>query len=180
MADYGSPVRAHEKFRPISISLSPTGEWIYDFGQNFAGVIRANIKGKYAQKIVFRHAEVLHDGELFVKSLRTAKATIEYTCRAGQQVYSPKLTYMGFRYVGVRGIEPENIRLEALALYSDVPVIGHFSCSDPLINQLQKNIVWGGKSNFVDIPTDCPQRDERQGWTGDLAVFSEKHVLILK
>lgn len=171
-AQYGLPVRKQGMLQPINSEASPSGEWIYDFGQNFAGVISARIKGKSGQKIVFRHAEVLVDQELFVKSLRTAKATATYICTDGDQDYSPKLTYMGFRYVGVTGVEPENIELEAFVLHSDFKEIGQFECSNALLNQLQNNIRWGGKSNFVDVPTDCPQRDERQGWTGDIAVFA--------
>lgn len=172
LAQYGPPVRVQEIMQPISMTYSPSGETIYDFGQNFAGVISARIKGKRNQEIIFRHAEVLVGGELFVKSLRTAKATATYICVDGEQVYSPKLTYMGFRYVGLRGIAPEDIELTAYVLHSAFDEIGSFSCSNELITQLQSNIRWGGRSNFVDIPTDCPQRDERQGWTGDIAVFA--------
>lgn len=172
VAQYGDSVKAHEIFKPISVEKAPSGEIIYDFGQNFAGVIKAEINGKDGQKIVFRHAEVLYKGELFVKSLRTAKATAEYICRDGAQEYSPSLTYMGFRYVGVSGIDEKDLKLSAAALYTDIEQNGGFECSDALINRLQKNIEWGGKSNFVDIPTDCPQRDEREGWTGDIAVFA--------
>ena len=111
--------------------------------------------------------------ELFVKPLRTAKAEATYICKDGEQEYSPRFTYMGFRYVGVRGIEPENIELSAIVLHSDIEETGTFSCSNELINRLQENIRWSGKSNFVDIPTDCPQRDEHLGWTGDIAVFAK-------
>lgn len=133
----------------------------------------AKIKGKAKQEIVFQHAEILVEKELFVKPLRTAKAEATYICKDGEQEYSPRFTYMGFRYVGVRGIEPENIELSAIVLYSDIEETGTFSCSNELINRLQENICWSGKSNFVDIPTDCPQRDERLGWTGDIAVFAK-------
>ncbi|GIP18694.1 alpha-L-rhamnosidase [Paenibacillus montaniterrae] len=172
LAQYGEAVRVQQVMKPISCTYSPSGELIYDFGQNFAGVISAKLRGNEKQKIVFRHAEVLVDGELFVKSLRTAKATATYICKQGEQEYSPRLTYMGFRYVGVRGIDPEELELSALVLHSDFEEIGTFECSNEWINKLQSNIRWGGKSNFVDIPTDCPQRDERQGWTGDIAVFA--------
>ncbi len=171
-AEYGAPVKAVVTLEPVAVFSSPNGERIYDFGQNFAGVIDAEICGREGQKIVFRHAEVLVNGELFTKPLRTAKAQAEYTCREGRQRYSPRMTYMGFRYVGVRGVREEDLKLKALVLSSDMEETGHFSCSDPRINQLQHNIVWGGRSNFVDIPTDCPQRDERMGWTGDIAVFA--------
>ena len=169
---YGCPVTAHKTLRPMKIFTSPHGECIYDFGQNFAGVVNLKIDGKKGQKINVRHAEVLHEGELYVDSLRTAKAGITYICEEGRQIYTPRLTYMGFRYVGIRGIEADKIQVSANALYSDIDEIGSFSCSNPMLNLLQNNILWSAKSNFVDIPTDCPQRDERQGWTGDISVFS--------
>lgn len=172
LAHYGAPVRRQETLSPISMFTSPSGELIYDFGQNFAGVIAAEIHGSKRQVVTFRHAEVLFENELFVKSLRTAKASAIYHCIDGKQFYSPRLTYMGFRYVGVSGIDAQALDLKAYVLHSDLEETGSFTCSNPLLNQLQSNIRWGGKSNFVDIPTDCPQRDERQGWTGDLAVFA--------
>ena len=171
-ASYGPAVTAHEEFSPVSCTR--VGNClVYDFGQNFAGVVRLKIRGKRGQKILVRHAEILNpDGSLNTAFLRTAKARIEYTCVDGEQTYSPRFTYMGFRYVGVEGIEAENIDVTAAALYSDLADNGGFSCSNEMLNQLQSNIRWGAKSNFVDIPTDCPQRDERMGWTGDIAVFS--------
>lgn len=173
MAQYGEPVRAHERFTSVHRFTAKSGEVVYDFGQNFAGVIEARIRGVRGRTIVFRHAEVLVDGELFVKSLRTAKASATYICSDGEQTYSPRLTYMGFRYVGVTGIDAEDIELSAHALYSTIGSNASFECSNPDLNRLQENIRWGGKSNFVDIPTDCPQRDEREGWTGDIAVFAK-------
>lgn len=173
LAEYGSPVRAHEVMKPVSCKKLASGELVYDFGQNFAGVVHAVIKGKAGQRVVFRHAELLKaDGTLNTALLRSAKATATYTCKDGEQVYSPRYTYMGFRYVGVTGVEQEDIELTALALYSDVETNGSFECSNELINKLQSNIRWSSKSNFMDIPTDCPQRDERMGWTGDIAVFA--------
>ncbi len=172
VAEFGSPVRAHEVLKPVAVTYAG-GETIYDFGQNFAGVIRAKIKGTAGQTVVFRHAEVLHaDGTLFTEILRSAKETATYTCKDGVQEYSPRLSYMGFRYVGVSGIDEKDLELEAVALYSDMKITGSFECSDSRINRLQQNIMWSSKSNLFDIPTDCPQRDERMGWTGDIAVFS--------
>ncbi|MBO7369041.1 MAG: family 78 glycoside hydrolase catalytic domain [Clostridia bacterium] len=172
IASYGDLVTAHEVMTPVSV-VKNGDELIYDFGQNFAGVICAEIKGEKGQTVIFRHAEVLDsNGQLLTKLLRSAKATAKYICSDGEQVYSPRLTYMGFRYVGVSGIAEENIKLSAFALYSDIKNTGAFECSNELINKLQQNIVWSAKSNFVDIPTDCPQRDERMGWTGDIAVFA--------
>ena len=172
-ARYGCRVIAHERLKPLAHFPAKNGkEEIYDFGQNFAGVVSLKIKGKAGQKVTVRHAENITDGDLNVKSLRTAKATIVYICHEGEQEYSPRLTYMGFRYIGIEGIAPENIEVSAIALYSDFEETGSFACSDPLLNQLQSNIRWSGKSNFVDIPTDCPQCDERMGWTGDIAIFA--------
>lgn len=170
---YGAKVVEHEVFKPIATYPAKNGkETIYDFGQNFAGVVRLKINGKRGQRINVRHAELVLDGDLCVKSLRTAKATATYFCAEGEQVYSPRLTYMGFRYIGVEGISQDNIDVEAVALYSEIEQVGSFECSNELLNKLQSNIVWSGKSNFVDIPTDCPQRDERQGWTGDISIFA--------
>lgn len=171
-ATYGSLTQAHEEFKPISVKKLGN-ELIYDFGQNFAGVIKLKLKGKKGQAITVKHAEILNnDGTLCTAILRSAKATATYTCVDGVQEYSPKLTYMGFRYASVLGIEEENVEVSAIALYSDVEENGSFACSNEMINQLQSNIAWSAKSNFVDIPTDCPQRDERMGWTGDIAVFA--------
>lgn len=172
LADYGQPVRVQQVLRPVGQTVAPSGELVYDFGQNFAGVVRARIRGGHGQTVVFRHAEVTVDGELFVKSLRTAKATATYTCVDGEQEYSPRFTYMGFRYVGVTGVDADALELEALVLHSDLDETGAFTCSDERLDALQSAIRWGGRSNFVDIPTDCPQRDEREGWTGDYAVFA--------
>jgi alpha-L-rhamnosidase len=172
IAQYGPPVRVQRTMHPVTQTIAPSGELVYDFGQNFAGVIHARLRGSRGQTVVFRHAEVLIGGELFVQSLRTAKATATYTCVEGEQTYSPRQTYMGFRYVGVTGIDPDELELTAFVLHSDIPVTGTFSCSNPLLNRLQSAIEWGGRSNLVDIPTDCPQRDEREGWTGDYAVFA--------
>ena len=172
-AEYGAPVRAHEVMHPMAITTAKDGEVIYDFGQNFAGVIHMKLNGKAGQVITVRHAEILNpDGTLNTTFLRTAKATATYICRDGEQEYSPRFSYMGFRYAGVKGIDPKELEIEAVALYSDVAQHGGFHCSDEMLNKLQSNITWSAKSNFVDIPTDCPQRDERMGWTGDINVFA--------
>ena len=173
-ATYGQLVRAQEHMLPVSVNELPDGGIIYDFGQNFAGVVQLRIRGAAAgQTVIVRHAELLDpEGRLFTAFLRSAKCTATYICREGDQEYSPRLTYMGFRYVEVKGIAREQVDVSALALYSDLARTGEFTCSDERLNQLQSNIVWSAKSNFVDIPTDCPQRDERMGWTGDIAVFA--------
>lgn len=173
VAAFGAPVRVREELKPVSRKTLESGEVIYDFGQNFAGVIRAKINGRRGQKIIFRHAEILKkDGTLFTELLRSAKQTATFICAGGEQEYSPKLTYMGFRYVGVSGVDINDLELSAYVLSSDLEKNGNFECSDERINRLQQNILWSSKSNLFDIPTDCPQRDERMGWTGDIAVFA--------
>lgn len=170
---YGLPVVAHEILNPIAWFTAPSGELICDFGQNIAGVAAFTLVGQEGQELVLRHAEALERGELYVQNLRSAKQTLRYTCREGEQSYSPRFTYMGFRYVGIRGVNQDDIlSFRALAISSDVEPVGSFRCSNEDLNQLQSNLLWSGKDNFVDIPTDCPQRDERQGWTGDIALFS--------
>lgn len=171
-AQTGVPVKAHERLLPVSCRKTPQG-LIYDFGQNFAGVVFLELQARKGQVITVRHAELLNpDGTLNTSFLRTAKATATYICKDGSQQYSPRLTYMGFRYICVEGIEEKDIRAAAYALYSDLEKNGEFTCSSEKLNQLQSNITWSARSNLVEIPTDCPQRDERMGWTGDIAVFA--------
>ncbi len=173
IAEYGSPVIPHEHINPISMKIKDD-LIIYDFGQNFAGVVNLEIINAEKNQIIeIKHAEVLNsDGTPNTNLLRSAKATLTYICREGNQYYSPTFTYMGFRYISIKGIKEDQIKVSANAIYSDIDEIGHFECSNELINKLQSNIVWSAKSNFVDIPTDCPQRDERMGWTGDINVFA--------
>jgi len=171
VADYSAPVVAIEERIPEPVGRRGE-EMIYDFGQNFAGVVCLKLKGKKGQTVKVRHAEILKkDGTLHTEFLRTAKATATYVCRDGQQTWSPTLTYMGFRYIGLSGIDEKDAEVSALVLSSDLARIGDFSCSDSMLNRLQENIYWGARSNLMDIPTDCPQRDERMGWTGDIAEF---------
>ncbi|MGI6316782.1 MAG: family 78 glycoside hydrolase catalytic domain [Christensenellales bacterium] len=172
-ARYGLPVTAHERLEPVCWLEAPSGELIADFGQNMAGVVSFIVNGKAGQEIVIRHTEALEKGELYAQNLRSAKQRLTYICRDGKQHWLPRFTYMGFRYIGISGIRREDIeQIEAIALYSDFRTVGTFRCSNEDLNRLQNNLVWSGKSNFVDIPTDCPQRDERQGWTGDIALFA--------
>ena len=172
-AQYGLPVVAHEAMKPTACHKAGD-ETVYDFGQNFAGVVCLQIRGRKGQNVKVRHAEILNpDGSLNVSFLRSAKATATYTCVDGEQSYSPRFSYMGFRYVGVSGIDQKDIEVTAVPVYSDLEEAGGFTCSNELLNRLQQNIQWGARSNFVDIPTDCPQRDERMGWTGDIAVFGQ-------
>lgn len=171
MADYGADVKEHETFAPVSCKKLGNA-LIYDFGQNFAGVVRLTVTGKRGQKITIRHSEVLNpDGTLNTAFLRTAKATATYICKDGKQTWSPRLTYMGFRYISVEGVREEDVQVTGVMLYSDIQQTGSFRCSNEMLNRLQENIVRSAKSNFMDIPTDCPQRDERMGWTGDAQAF---------
>ena len=172
-ARYGLPVTPHERLKPVAWQEAPSGELIVDFGQNIAGAVDFTVRGHEGQTITIRHAEALERGELYVQNLRSAKQTLTYICKEGRQSCSPRFTYMGFRYIGISGVRREDIEsIEAVAVYSDFRTIGSFSCSNDDLNQLQRNLTWSGKDNFVDIPTDCPQRDERQGWTGDITLFS--------
>lgn len=175
-AQIGLPVVRREHFEAAFLG-EVNGKLIYDFGQNFAGIVSLKLKGREGQVVTVRHAEILNaDGDLNTAFLRSARATLCYTCREGQQEYAPRFTYMGFRYISVEGIAKEDVEVSAWALYSDIQENGTFRCSNDLLNRLNENIRWGAKSNFVEIPTDCPQRDERMGWTGDIAVFAPTAV----
>lgn len=173
-ADFGVGVKEIKRLAPLKLILTPKNEVVFDFGQNFAGLIRLKVNGFKGQNIKVRHAELLDkDGNFYTRNLRHAKAEINYICNEGYQEYNATFTYMGFRYACVEGLEnPSLDNIEAIVLSSDLEKTGEFSCSNNLINRLQQNIEWSSRSNFVDIPTDCPQRDERLGWTGDIAVFS--------
>lgn len=170
-ASYGAMVEHMETLKPIDHFMSGKGTLIYDFGQNFAGVIAIKVKAKKGQKIIFKHAEILMDGALYTEPLRTAKQEIVYIAKEGVQTYTPRMTYMGFRYVSVEGVEAKDLELSGYVLYSRMAQTGSFECSNKALNQLQHNITWSAKSNFIDIPIDCPQRDERMGWTGDIGLF---------
>ena len=168
----GVPVKSHEHLAVKEIIPCDDGTKIYDFGQNFAGVLHIKTKAKKGTIIRITHAELIHNGTFFTENLCTAKATLTYIAKGGEQEYMPHFTYMGFRYAKVETSEPCDIELEGIVLHSDVEFTSTFDSSNAKINQLNSNILWSGKGNFVDIPTDCPQRDERLGWTGDIAVFA--------
>lgn len=173
LATYGVLPFRQEILHPIEQRTSRRGGTIYDFGQNCSAVVRLHIKKASAgQQIIVKHAEVLVDGEIFTSNLRHAQAMVAYICKDGPQEFVPELTTMGFRYVRIQGIAPEDLDVSAQVVSSLGQPTGGFRCSDERLNRLQSNIQWGARSNFVDIPTDCPQRDERMGWTGDIAVFA--------
>jgi alpha-L-rhamnosidase len=147
---------------------------LYDLGQNFTGRARIAVRSKSGTTLSLRFGEILNpDGSLYVDNLRCARATDYYTCKGSDlETWEPRFTFHGFRYVEISGlVESDHFEIVGVVLHSDMRVTGSFSCSNPLLNQLQSNIVWGQKSNFLEVPTDCPQRDERLGWTGDAQVF---------
>jgi len=176
IATENEPIRKHELLKPIQLIKTPTGETILDFGQNMVGWVKFKVTGKAGEHIVIQHAEVLDKaGNFYIDNLRAAKATVHYFLKGNiEEVYEPRFSFFGFRYIKIQGypgtIDPTNF--QAIALYSDMQPTGGFESSNPLVNQLQRNIQWGQRGNFLDVPTDCPQRDERLGWTGDAQAFS--------
>jgi len=198
VAPDGPPVRRTELVPPVAIATSPSGRTIVDFGQNLVGRVRLTARGEAGRTITLRHAEVLEDGELCTRPLRHAQATDRYTLRGttigadagvgtdgggngdgdgnghGEEIWEPRFTFHGFRYVEVDGWpgELQADDLVAVVCHSAMERTGWFECSDPTINRLHENVVWSMRGNTLDIPTDCPQRDERLGWTGDIQVFA--------
>ena len=163
-------VRIREEM-PVKSVTKQGDVTILDFGQNFAGFITIDPEKMNGDCLKLRHGEILNaDGSLYTANLRKAKAEIVY--HKGQGIYRPRFTYMGFRYAELSGVEYEEGLLTAYAIYSDMERTGHFTCQNPLADQLYRNQVWGQKSNYMEVPTDCPQRDERMGYTGDGQVFA--------
>lgn len=169
------PVRMHEEVAVQQMLLSPTGATILDFGQNLVGWLRIRVSGPAGSTVRMRHAEVLEHGELGTRPLRRAAATDSFTLAGdGVEEYSPRFTFHGFRYAELDGwpgdLDPAAV--VAVVVHSDMVRTGHLSTGDPLLDQLHRNVVWGMRGNFLAVPTDCPQRDERLGWTGDIEVFA--------
>lgn len=176
VATYNEPIRKQETFAPVAVLTTPNGDRVLDFGQNLVGWVQFRARGQSGDTVRFYHAEVLDPktGNIYLENLRAADAMATYILSGEPQTLEPHFTFFGFRYVKVAGygeeLRPEDFT--AIALYSDMEPTGTFACSNPLLNQLQHNIQWGQKGNFLDVPTDCPQRDERLGWTGDAQVFA--------
>jgi len=170
----GPPVRRQDELKPQEIWTSPSGKTLVDFGQNLVGWLRVRVQGAAGTTITLRHAEVLEHDELGVRPLRSAEAVDRFILSGAEDVFEPTFTFHGFRYAEVEDwpgdLSPD--ALSAVVVSSDIERTGEFECSDELLNQLHRNVVWGTRGNFLDVPTDCPQRDERLGWTGDLAVFA--------
>ncbi len=180
-AQNGPEVKVTEILKPVRKPYRHGGSWIFDLGINLVGRIKLTVKGEAGTTIKLRYAEVLEkgplatDGPIYTTNLRAAVNTDYYTLsgESSGEVFESKFTFHGFRYVELSGFpgEPTEKTIEGLVLHSECDKTGDFECSDPLINQLQKNIDWGWRGNSLDVPTDCPQRDERLGWTGDAQVF---------
>ncbi len=175
VASEGAEIRKIEEIKPIKIFKSPSGKLLVDMGQNMVGWIRLKVNGAKGTKVTIRHAEVLDkDGEFYTENLRAAECVLKYTLAGtGEEVYEPRFTFMGFRFIEVDGfpgtLTADNIT--GVVVHSDMQPTSKYESSDSLVNQLQHNIIWGQKGNFLDVPTDCPQRDERLGWTGDAQAF---------
>ncbi|MFE6331950.1 family 78 glycoside hydrolase catalytic domain [Streptomyces sp. NPDC057798] len=175
VAPQGPPVRCTQEIAPTGITRTADGRHLLDFGQNLVGRLRVTLDAPAGTTLVLRHAEVLQDGELATRPLREAYATDTLILSGhGPYTWEPRFTLHGFRYAEITGW-PGELTEEAVTArvyHTDMRRTGWFECSDPLINRLHENVVWSMRGNFVDIPTDCPQRDERLGWTGDLQVFA--------
>ena len=173
----GAPIREIAVLKPVSITRCPNGVIRVDFGQNFAGRERITLRNPGRGAVItIRHGEMLNaDGTLYTANLRTAEATTTcITCGREVEIYEPLFTFYGFRYLEISGWPGEFTEesIEGSVISSALPETGHFSCSNHLVNKLFENVIWGQRSNFLDVPTDCPQRDEKMGWTGDTQVFS--------
>ena len=176
IAPQGEVVKAIEEIKPIKIVTTPKGETVFDMGQNMVGWVKLKMNGKKGDQVTLKFAEVLDkDGNFYTDNLRKAKSTDVYILKGeGEEVFEPHFTFHGFRFLKLEGLsaQPSLDQVTGVVIHSDMTPTGSFACSNPMINQLQHNIQWGQKGNFLDVPTDCPQRDERLGWTGDAQVFS--------
>lgn len=168
-------VKKFREISPVGITEPQKGVFVYDMGTNFTGVVRLKVKGEAGDKITLRYAERLNpDGTVYVANLRGARATDNYICKGqGVESWTPQFTFHGFQYVEVTGYpgKPDHDAITGIEFTSATPVVGSFQCNDRLANQLYKNICQTQRANFIDVPTDCPQRDERLGWTGDAQVY---------
>jgi alpha-L-rhamnosidase len=171
----GVPVRKMQEMPTRSISEPQPGKFVFDLGQNFSGWIRLRVKEKSGEKIVMRFGEMLNvDGTVYTENLRSARVTDTYICKGGgEEVWEPHFTFHGFRYVEMTGIsaKPNQETVTGIVVSSDASLTSSFQCANPMLNQLHRNIFWGQLSNYLEVPTDCPQRDERLGWTGDTQIF---------
>lgn len=173
MPRYSLPLTIHEEFKPIEIIHTPAGETVLDFGQNLTGLFYFTCHEPKGARVHLQMGEILQNGNFYNENLRTAKQEFVYISGGNCRVVRPHFTFYGFRYMKVEGIgDIKAADVTACALYSDMEETGQIQTSNPKVNRLFLNALWGQKGNFVDIPTDCPQRDERMGWTGDAQVFA--------
>ena len=173
-ASNADPIRITEEVSPVTITADKSGAYIVDFGQNLVGWVKFNTQGVRGQKVIVRHAEMLNpNGTVYTSNLRGANATDYYTLSGNADTLEPIFTFHGFRYAEISGLstKPQLTDIHAEVAHNVMERTGDFSCSDPRLNQLFHNIIWGQKGNYVEVPTDCPQRDERMGWTGDTGFF---------
>lgn len=171
----GPPIRRQLTLEPVAIDRKAPDRMVVDFGQNLVGRIEFEGRGAAGERLQTRHAEVMQDGELYMRPLRFARATDTYVFSGAEiECWEPKFTYHGFRYAELSAPPAvlDGIKIKAHVYHSDMERTGWFECSDPLLNRLHENVVWSMRGNFVDVPTDCPQRDERLGWTGDIQIFA--------
>lgn len=170
----GEKIVEQERMPALQVIKTPAGETVIDFGQNMTGYVEFRIKGTPGVQATISHGETLdRDGNFYNANYRSADAQIKFICDGEEHTYKSALTFFGFRYIRLENW-PDEIKKEnftAVVVHSDIRRTGYFECSDETVNKLFKNIIWGQKSNFLDVPTDCPQRDERLGWTGDAQVF---------
>ncbi|MBN2000653.1 family 78 glycoside hydrolase catalytic domain [candidate division KSB1 bacterium] len=176
IASAGENVKKIKEIRPVGYFVTPKGEKVFDLGQNMVGWVRLKVKGNSGDRVVLKFAEVLDQkGNFYTENLRKIECTDTYILKGTvEEIYEPRFTFHGFRYVKVEGYPGELTKdsITGIVIHSDMKPIGTFECSEPLVNRLQQNIQWSQRGNFLDVPTDCPQRDERLGWTGDAQVFA--------
>ena len=175
VAQIGADITEQEIIKPAKLIVTPKGERVIDFGQNMTGYVSLKIKGKRGERVCISHAEVLDkDGNFYTGNYRSAKNILTFVLSGEEDSFKPVYSFQGFRYIRIDEFPDVELNLgsfSAIVVHSDMERTGYFTCGDEKINQLYHNIIWGHKSNYLDIPTDCPQRDERLGWTGDTQVF---------
>lgn len=172
----GEKVVEYERIEAKEIVRTPKGETAVDFGQNATGYVEFRIKGKKGERARVSHAEILDPrGNFYTENLRSARATTEIICDGVERTFKPDYNFYGFRYIKLENwsdeVKKENFTM--VVVCSDIKRTGYFECSDERVNRLFENVIWGQKSNYLDVPTDCPQRDERLGWTGDAQIFAK-------
>ncbi|MBU3913881.1 MAG: glycoside hydrolase family 78 protein, partial [Nanoarchaeota archaeon] len=181
---YNEPIRITQELKPAAVTEPKPGVFVFDLGQNMVGWSRIRLRASAGAKVVLKHNERLNpDGTVYMENLRAGfkskelrRQVNEYTCRGdGEEIFEPHFTYQGFRYVEVSGLS-EPVDFCGRVFHSSAPVVGSFECSDPMLNKLWQNILWTQRGNLMSVPTDCPQRDERMGWTGDMQTFSQTAI----